>query len=675
MNDRALTWHKMARFRRVILTITLLCASYSAGADSHQVNDIKPFGLLDVGGYIRVGYLFDDRERGTDGEGVFERRSTWEEEVLVLTKSFIYHPGFLNMELGGGPLLVQQSFDSDTEVSNNSDTYGNIIARLNFLDLKAYPISMFFERSHPSATTSLAGRFLTQNDVYGFDGRIGELFAGSTSLNYSVSRRDAQGSGFGSVVDDVVDTTLIRMQTSYRDSDRLTLQYDTLEQASQSGSAGLPIVPSFLDQENAEIRAENYFGADKQVELRQYLRRRQQEQVTTQEFKFDDLRYSGRLRWNLSDDTNSFLRYETLDSQRSDADVETSDAEFSVVHGFTDGLILESAIGQSTTDQTGFERDMRLLRAAVNYSRETKFGGLGMSGSLRAARTDQVSSADEIAVIDEPITLVGTNQVALANEFVVVESVQVSNAQGTQIYVEGLDYRLVTVGSITRIQRLVPSTITDGETVLVDYRYETSGTAEFDTLASALSVNVSFLNTLTAFVRYDWQDTDVRSGSLTNPVNDRDRVELGITMSNQFLDGWSIDGQYRHVVNDEEISPYVSDLLDAGFSSSLFGRFKVAVSAGISEIDYENSPEDVQQVTYRLRLGGRAFNRSRFSYEVSYLDDAGGSEPRRQVRHRLSFQWSYRQVQFDLRGYYFQDRLGVTERDETRITGQLTRVF
>ena len=156
MNDRALTWHKMTRFRRVILTITLLCASYSAGADSHQVNDIKPFGLLDVGGYIRVGYLFDDRERGTDGEGVFERRSTWEEEVLVLTKSFIYHPGFLNMELGGGPLLVQQSFDSDTEVSNNSDTYGNIIARLNFLDLKAYPISMFFERSHPSATTSLA---------------------------------------------------------------------------------------------------------------------------------------------------------------------------------------------------------------------------------------------------------------------------------------------------------------------------------------------------------------------------------------------------------------------------------------------------------------------------------------------------------------------------------------
>ena len=151
------------------LAILLGVASFlpiNAVGESHNGDDIKSFGLLNVSGHFRTGYLFDDRERGTGSSSSFEQRATWEEVFFLLTESFIYHPGFLNMDFGGGPILVQQQFDSNLGETSHNDSLFNVLARLNFLELKTYPFSLYYQRSHPSVTTSLAGRFLTENDTY-----------------------------------------------------------------------------------------------------------------------------------------------------------------------------------------------------------------------------------------------------------------------------------------------------------------------------------------------------------------------------------------------------------------------------------------------------------------------------------------------------------------------------
>jgi len=100
-----------AKWAKVLAKIGLILVSPAVCvAEYHEVDDIKPFGLIDVSGHVRVGYLFDDRERGASSEKSFEQQSSWEEEIFVLTRSFIYHPGFLSMDLGGGPVFVQQQF-------------------------------------------------------------------------------------------------------------------------------------------------------------------------------------------------------------------------------------------------------------------------------------------------------------------------------------------------------------------------------------------------------------------------------------------------------------------------------------------------------------------------------------------------------------------------------------
>lgn len=659
----------------LVSAIVLMLASTSSFGDYNNFPDIKPFGLLDVSGHFRTGYLFDERDLGSTSSSSFESRSTWEQEFFLLTKSFVYHPGFLNMDFGGGPIFVQQQFSSGLDEVSNNDSLFNFLARLNFLELKTYPFSLYFERSHPSVTTSLAGRFLTQNDAYGISGRVFDMLGGSTSLRFEASSRLVQGSSLGTVVDEGTDSASILVETSYRDTDKLELKYDRLDTTSGSGSPGLPIFLSDIAQEISEVRSTNRFGSDGRFEVLQILRRLQQDTQAASTTTLDDRYYLANMRWKHNDKVRSFLRFRQNDTKHTFSASESQIAALGFVRQASKDLSFDSAVEYESVRQTGFSRDLSALRGTVRYNRDVGFGTFGVTASLRGARTDQNSSASSIQVFDEPHVLNGTTPESLANEFAVAGSVTVSNAPRTQVFVEGLDYRLLVIGSVTSVQRLIGGAIVDGETVAIDYSYETSGTAAFDTLASGVSLNIGFLNTMNAYLRYDMQDTNLRSGEFSNPVNDRDSVEFGVSTSNQFLDGWSVSGQYRHREQDEEISPFVSDSLDVSLTTSLRGTWQVTVASGLASIDYENSSEDVDLISYRLGLRGRLLRSIQLSYDAAYLSDTGGTLSRQQLQHRLDFQWAYRQVRFVLRALYTEDDLGISNRTGKQVTAQLTRVF
>ena len=108
----------------------------TAAASRYDVIQTRPFGLLSMGGRIKIGYFFD--ERINESASVSSKDSTvlWEEELFLRTKSFVYHPGFLNIELGGGPVFVQEQIESGSEDGSSTDTLFNIYSRLNFLEIK-----------------------------------------------------------------------------------------------------------------------------------------------------------------------------------------------------------------------------------------------------------------------------------------------------------------------------------------------------------------------------------------------------------------------------------------------------------------------------------------------------------------------------------------------------------
>jgi hypothetical protein len=369
------------------------------------------------------------------------------------------------------------------------------------------------------------------------------------------------------------------------------------------------------------------------------------------------------------------MRYNYANYRRSSSDSNSQDAVLSLTRRLNEDAVIYVVLEHLKQSDIGFSNEENAIRGGATYRLETGFGAFAFGAGLRKARADQESTADDIQVFDEVIVLAGTTPVDLAQEFVVPGSVVVRNTTNTQIYVEGFDYRLIQTGSVTSIQRQIDGNIADGETVLVDYRYATSGTAEFDTRDSNISASLSFLQNFDAYARYSLLDTDILSGELTNRVNDRNRVEYGLSARNRALDGWALSGHYRYVQQDEDVSPFVGDSFEIGLAKSFWGRLRLSLSAGVTRTDYELSDEDLDSRSYSLRIGGSPFRGMSIDYSLTHFEDDGGSVPRRQLRQRLNAQWVYRMMRITLFGQFSDDEVGVTEQTNNRVILQIVRDF
>lgn len=664
-----------ARARALTFGLVTLMLSLSWPSAAQEFDDIALFKLTDVSGTFSVRYSLNDQQRYSgDSPGSFETRDTWEEELWLMTNSYVYHPGFLNMEIGGGPLLVQQQFEAQPGSNSESEALFNFLARFNFLDIKNYPVSLYIQRSHPSITTSLSGRFLTETDEYGLNGLYSSPWKGA-SLWANASHRESNGSGFGTVVDEAIDQFSFGLTQAYRGGDNVDFRHNHSSRQSLSGSPGLPIQESQIDTDNSEVRTRNVFGSRKQVELVQYVRHLKQETILADITELDTVAYNGNLRWDHGEDTRSSLGYRYTDVQRTETNSSSQDVIYRFADAITDRLRYEVGADFSEVEQSGFSREQPGAYASFNYSRELSFGSLGIGGSVRAERADQVSTESEIPIIDEPIVLDGTTPVDLANDFVIAETVVVTNVANTQTFVEGLDYRLVVVGSITSVQRLVDGNIADGQTVLVSYRFLSGGTAKYDSFVSGFNANLGFLNYFRTFLRLNRRQFDVVSGAPSTPLNAYRTVELGLEGDFPLWRSWSVGGQLRHTDQDEDISPQVRDSFDIHIRGEIFGLMGLSLTSSWAEVDIENSDEDVSLVNYRLGINTRFWRGTTLDYEASYLEDDGGSLLRQQTQHRLSFRWSYRQMRFALRAQLIDDRLGTTRQDYTQVTAELVRAF
>lgn len=666
-------WTRRLLFQAVALVSVALVPGSLLGASGNGV-EVKPFGLLDVDASFAARYLLDEQDRGsTSGGSNFEKRSTWEEEFLLVTRSYVYHPGFLNIDFNIGPKLVQQEFDSTAGYNDNDETFLNFLTRLNFLDLKNYPFSIYYRRDNPSVTTGLSGRFLAENNEYGFDARIsGE---GKSSVKLNLVHRDTEGSGFGTIVDEELDRGSVRLDKSYRDGDSIAFEHSQEIRESSSGSPGLPIQHSRITQDNSTIIARNFFGSNNKYSLNQTFYRLKQDSELPQSSELESQRYTAATQLQHSEVFRSFLDYQFSETKRTGSNAKSQVMSAKMDYSASDNFRYGFRVNHSTMQQIGFDRDRSGIEGNFTYSKPTRFGSISLGGSLAQARTDQESVAETIQVFDESLILNGTTPVDLGNEFILATSVVVSNATRTQVFVEGIDYRLIIVGGTISVQRLLGGNILDGQTVLVDYEFQTSGTAEFDTLTSALSATASFLQYANVQVSYNTRETDVSSGSLTTPVNDQDVLEMAIGADYPVGKRWTLGAEFRHTDQDEDISPSVRDMFSVYASATLRWSMNLHLSGSLVQVDQERSTEDIDQTQYRLGIGGRVWSRVQFSYDMSYLRDTGGSLRREQLQHRLNVQWQYRQVRFFLRAALSEETLGLTERQYTRVTAEVQRAF
>ncbi len=634
------------------------------------------FHFTDISGSTSVRYLLDDREHASlNSVDSFETQQNLEAELFILTRSYLYHPDFLEMKIGGGPLLVTQDFNATAGTNSNNEALFNFIADLSFLNQKAYPVRAFYRRSHPSITTSLSGRFLVKRNEFGLNAQLRQPIS-PVQLTFDAFHIDTIGSGFGTTLDENIDELSLNAFRSYRDADRVGITYRWNRRDSLSGSPGLPVQASKITTLTTDLDARNVFGANGQLTLVQQVFLVDQDTELDVLTKLEDRRYFGNLNWAHTRNTRSFYQYTHQKTARpGQSDVSHRSLVVGGSHDRDQNLVL-SADARATEDRdTAFRRQLAGIGTNIRYRYPTAFGSISLGVGLGARRTDQVSEEDQARVFDEPAALTGTDLVDLRNDFVVPATVLVRNEPKTQVFIDGIDYRLVTVGSSTSIQRLVGGNIADGQNVLLEYSYLTGGTVKFDTLSQNYVADIRFLNYFGVFARLSNRNNNVVGGTPTIPLNDIRSIQFGGRIDYPIGNRWTVGGEYLRTDQNEDISSYIRDSYDAYAEVILPLASSLRISLHQETVDNERSNEDIDLVQYRISLRSRPLRGIVLAWNSDYLEDIGGSLFRERTSHSLTVQWVYRQMRIMVRGEQVSETLGSTVRDNTRVSAQIQRAF
>lgn len=198
-------------------------------------------------------------------------------------------------------------------------------------------------------------------------------------------------------------------------------------------------------------------------------------------------------------------------------------------------------------------------------------------------------------IVGEDVRLDDNRPSFLAHPNVRPGSVAVTAEQRTRRFVEGIDYRLISRGTITEIQRVFGGAIPNGTTVQVDYAADDGGSETLDRLTRRTGAELDLYDRL-LFLYAEQRAADSLGGD-SGVYQDYDDTVVGLK------NRWSwLELGVEHVEHSAETFGYDG----VNYYADLFrnGEYTTAkLHAGRSMLDYRNQDDTLDTRSYTAMLG------------------------------------------------------------------------
>ena len=636
--------------------------------------EVAPFRLTSVDGEVAVRYYFDEQMSGTSGASKSgETRSTVEEEVFIRTRGYVYHPNLLKVELGGGPLLVQSRVAAGGLTNQGEDVLYNLTTRLDFLEQKPYPVSLYYEHLNPSVYTSTTSRFLQENNKLGV---TASLRRPGAKTNYSVdaSHATSKGQSIEQVVNDETEQAAFSFDHTLGSSSNGQFLYQVNRQQSRSGSVGTTILPTTSETDSLNYSNKIQFGKNKTVGLNNVI------VMTDQKFtnssgtiKRKDLRYTPDLRWQHSEKTDSYYRANYVDSEDNGTVTNNRSVTAGINQRPSDVLTRSADVTAEDNRTTGLVVRAGSVGANIKYLKKLEQGEMRLGYGARYDQRDQQAAVSQIPVVGEQITLTGATGVALSRDYVVTGTIVVSNLARTQTYASGTDYRVVVLGARTEIERLAGGAILDGQQVLVDYEFQTGGSLGYTMLNQNLQASATLRKYFNVYASINSAMPNIYSGATTLPLNSGTSWSTGARADLPLKNDFRVGGEIIHDNYQENITPYIRDSIEAYVEMPLPFLSTMRLSARNVRVDNIGSSEDVDLNGFIMRFRSRPWFRANLTVELNMEEDTGGTLQRKLTGAVATLSWRIRRLLFGAEARTSREAQGNFERDRTLLRLYLTR--
>lgn len=670
----AASWRRQLRYGGLGgLAVVAVCVPLLA-----RGQEIAPFRLTGVEGNVTLRYTSDALVTESNGARTHEARPGYEEEVSILTHSYVYHPNLLKIDLGGGPLLVQNRLKTDGGDNRSNDTLYNLTGRFSFLEQKPYPFTFYYEHLNPSVSLGVADRFLQTSTKVGANASLLPPLS-PVLLHLDAFRQESEGTGLGVVQNDTNNQATLRAYRAFGDTGYGQFVYQTNHRESRSGSPNLPIQASTSDSQNMTFDSRHRFGAARQFQLTQLTSYSTQEYVIAGMpfIPYRDFRFAPELRWEHSLARDSFYRYNLFTSSQGAQKTTNQSASAGITQRWEQRLTATADVHGEDNQTTGVGQNALGVAGSLNYRRPLSFGDLRLSYGLRYDVRNREATAGQIAVLGERITLPDAIAVTLASDFIIVSSLVVSNLGRTQTYILNVDYELVVIGSRTSVRRLIGGAILDGQEVLVDYSYQTGGTFRYTAQDNVLEANLTIKRYYDVYAGYRDAPQRLVSGAPTLALNSVRNTHYGARAALPVGQFAEVGGEARRERQQEDIAPFTRDSFDAfvQFPVPRTSTATLRVAGRRVIADNIGSPEDVNARGWTLRLQARPGSRATLSAERSHDADNGGTIPRRNRVTVILAEWRIRQLTLRAEGRQSREEQGGFTRERTLVRAVARRDF
>lgn len=665
--------------RKVILAcagLVQLCLPVCATA----ADEVTAFRLTDFRAYLEFKYrndLIDNEATGVETEVDDTRQQI---ELGASTTSYVFHPKLLRMLIAGSVLSDRQTIDRERitptqsgpilSSSTRDEVFLNLDANLQFLKDKPYPTTISYIRTNPIVRTGVEGSFTQESERFGVDFQLRDVLPVDMSVNAF------QDSSFGESLDRVIDFTsesvTVTARKYFSSGDRLSVEYENSSQVSRNGDPRRAIQETIRQAQRVAVTSTARLGDSDQLRIDQTasINRRDDPDVT-------DINYVPQVRWIHSDSFQTRYRYSFSQSERPQSDFRNRTEALSAslhyspsddVNGF-----IRSEFDRSTEDNR-LSQDSSGLSGRANLRRNTSNGQLNISLGVGYRKNARESQDPSIVVLEEPLIFSGTAPIGLARDFVITETIIVRNETRTQTYIEGLDYRLIQIGSVTQLERLIGGSILQDETVLIDYEAETGGTFDYTQENTTFSADYKFAEYHNVFLRYLNNRQDLTSGFSTLPFNSIEAIEVGIREQLPLrVGGIKLFGEARYLRQNEDINPFDQRSLLISVQAPLPFRMNFNASASRNIVENHLSDEDLDLAVFTANLTWQARRNLSIRAEGYFDEDTGGTVLRSNSRLKFGVQWRYRRVSLRMDARYEEQEQGDFANDHFELWLQIRR--
>jgi hypothetical protein len=647
--------------------------------------EIAPFRFTGLDGYATINYLSDTEQQGVGGGTSKNAITTMQEEVFINTHSYFYHPNFLKMDLGGGPLLVQDRVEAGGLVNRESSELYNLAGRLSFLEQKSTPFALYYEHLNPTVSTSLTQSFIQTNTKTGATFSVREPLS-PVLVTAEAFHQRSEGRSTALIVNDDIEQASLRLSSNFGADKYGQFYFQSNRLLTASGNPDLAITPTQVDSQTASFDGRFLFGAQQQLAYTQVISTNSLS-YTRPDYLLEhqDFRFSPDLRWQHSDSLSSFYNYNfykstenTVETTSQTVEATNQSARVGISYSDTDRLSVATDIHATDDRITGREMRSYGLGAQANYSRPWENAVLRLSAGIVYDQNDRNAGVALIGfqsttAIKLPLGV----SVVLVHDYIDINTIVVRSVNGTVYCADTspctpADYHISVIGTKTYLVRLTTNMTDD---LLVDYSYQTGGSARYAYLNQNYQVSLTLYRNYTAYIRYLDAGYSLVSGAPTLPFNSLRNTLFGLRVDQPLLTGMTVGGEVLFEQQEEEVSPYRRRSYDAYLQLPVLARISPRLSVRRLFVEYSNSPEDVDLTGWTLQLSTNPWTYTSLTAEASYEKDTGGSLQRLLQRNSLGIEWRLRQLSVRGEAQYTHEQLGTFDRNRSLIRLSARRDF